>query len=126
MNITNEQKKYSFEQVLETMLWSTLDSSNEECENLDENYSINDIDIQSVNDLWVIYHEFIHNTRDLIECSNLNYDQVAHDFWLTCNGHGAGFWDRGLGIVGDKLTDCCKSVGNIEVFVIGDKVHIES
>jgi hypothetical protein len=23
--------------------------------------------------------------------------QAAVDFWLTRNGHGAGFWDRGLG-----------------------------
>ena len=23
--------------------------------------------------------------------------QAGHDFWLTRNGHGAGFWDRGQG-----------------------------
>ena len=23
--------------------------------------------------------------------------QAGHDFWLTRNGHGVGFWDRGLG-----------------------------
>jgi hypothetical protein len=23
-----------------------------------------------------------------------NYAQAAHDFWLTRNGHGTGFWDR--------------------------------
>src|ERR1700723_1133113 len=23
--------------------------------------------------------------------------RAGHDFWLTRNGHGAGFWDRGLG-----------------------------
>lgn len=34
-------------------------------------------------------------------------EQASHDFWLTRNGHGAGFWDRGLGDVGDKLTDRC-------------------
>lgn len=22
-------------------------------------------------------------------------EQAGHDFWLTRNGHGAGFWDRG-------------------------------
>lgn len=30
--------------------------------------------------------------------------QAGHDFWLTRCGHGAGFWDRGLDDVGDKLT----------------------
>ena len=35
-----------------------------------------------------------------------NYDaaQAGRDFWLTRNRHGAGFWDRGLGAVGDDLT----------------------
>jgi hypothetical protein len=33
---------------------------------------------------------------------------AGHDYWLTRNGHGTGFWDRGLGEVGDKLTAICK------------------
>ena len=28
----------------------------------------------------------------------------AHDFWLTRNGHGAGFWDGDWPIYGDALT----------------------
>lgn len=35
-------------------------------------------------------------------------DHAGHDFWLTRNGHGAGFWDRGAGTVGDTLTGACK------------------
>ena len=30
------------------------------------------------------------------------------DYWLTRNGHGAGFWDRGLGAVGDRLSNACR------------------
>lgn len=33
--------------------------------------------------------------------------RAGHDFWLTRNGHGAGFWDRGLGAVGDRLSELC-------------------
>ena len=33
--------------------------------------------------------------------------QAGHDFWLTRNGHGAGFWDRGLGETGEALTKVC-------------------
>lgn len=29
------------------------------------------------------------------------------DFWLTRNGHGAGFWDRDLDDIGDKLSSAC-------------------
>lgn len=31
--------------------------------------------------------------------------QAGHDFWLTRERHGAGFWDRGLGDAGRQLTD---------------------
>lgn len=37
------------------------------------------------------------------------YDEssAGHDFWLTRNEHGVGFWDRGLGEVGDELSAAC-------------------
>jgi hypothetical protein len=34
----------------------------------------------------------------------LEASQFAHDFWLTRERHGAGFWDRGLGELGEELT----------------------
>lgn len=34
--------------------------------------------------------------------------QAGYDFWLTSGGHGAGFWDRGLGAVGERLTEAAK------------------
>lgn len=30
------------------------------------------------------------------------------DLWLTRNRHGAGFWDRGLGDLGKRLTDAAR------------------
>ena len=32
---------------------------------------------------------------------------AGHDFCYTRNGHGTGFWDRGLGDVGDGLAAAC-------------------
>lgn len=37
--------------------------------------------------------------------------QAGHDFWLNRNGHGAGFWDRGLGELGDRLDAAAKVYG---------------
>ena len=38
--------------------------------------------------------------------------QNGHDFWLTRNGHGAGFWDRGYADeVGDALTEAAHAFG---------------
>jgi hypothetical protein len=34
--------------------------------------------------------------------------QAGRDYWFSRNGHGVGFWDRGLGDVGDKLHAACK------------------
>jgi hypothetical protein len=44
-------------------------------------------------------------------------DMVGHDFWLTRNGHGAGFWDRGLGERGQWLTDMAKPFGSAYLYV---------
>lgn len=50
--------------------------------------------------------------------------QVGHDFWLTRNGHGAGFWDRAvygrLRRIGEELTDLCKPYGTVGLYVDDD------
>lgn len=43
-------------------------------------------------------------------------EQNGTDFWLTRNGHGAGFWDRGYGAVGERLTDAAHVYGECNVF----------
>ncbi len=54
-------------------------------------------------------------------------EQAGHDFWLTRNGHGAGFWDKPE-IYGDdnaqKLTEACKAFGEVYLYVGDDgKIH---
>ncbi|NBG94517.1 hypothetical protein GTQ45_02065 [Pyruvatibacter mobilis] len=34
-------------------------------------------------------------------------EQAGIDLWFTRNGHGVGYWDRGLGPLGDVLADLC-------------------
>jgi len=51
--------------------------------------------------------------------------QVAHDFWLTRNHHGAGFWDRYSGghpaaELGDYLTKCAESYGSCDLYAGDD------
>jgi hypothetical protein len=40
---------------------------------------------------------------------------AGHDFWLSRNGHGTGFWDRELGEVGDKLHEAAKAYRGLYV-----------
>lgn len=44
---------------------------------------------------------------------------AGHDFWLTRAGHGIGFWDRGLGELGDRLTAQCRSFPALDAY-LGD------
>jgi hypothetical protein len=57
-----------------------------------------------------------HNLADLADYTMQGrpMDHAGHDFWLTRNGHGAGFWDRGLGAVGDRLTRAAKVYGDAQ------------
>lgn len=43
-------------------------------------------------------------------------ERAGHDFWLTRNRHGAGFWDRGLGAAGDELTKHAHSFGSCDLY----------
>ena len=47
-------------------------------------------------------------------------ERAGHDFWLTKNGHGAGFWGRGLGQLGRELTDASKVYGSTDLYVGDD------
>lgn len=47
---------------------------------------------------------------------NLTAEQIGHDFWLTREGHGTGFWDRGFKY-GDVLTSICKKVGTRDAYI---------
>jgi len=44
---------------------------------------------------------------------------LGHDFALTRNRHGAGFWDLGLGELGDRLTEAANVYGSVDVY-LGD------
>jgi hypothetical protein len=64
--------------------------------------------------------------RNAIRRVGYSEEQAGHDFWLTRNGHGAGFWDRGAldarGL-GDALSDHAKTFGTSDVY-IGDDMRI--
>ena len=107
---------------VETALWSSTDNSDETGgEPLDKNYDINDIDPESLKKMEQDCKAFQEKAGDLISGQE---DQAGHDFWLTRNGHGAGFWD------GDwpepaatKLTNLSKEFGECDLY-LGDDDQI--
>ena len=102
-----------FTAYVECALWASTDDDGE---NLDI-YSASDIAAESLTEMRVEVEDFCTANAELI--ANLDPEQVGHDFWLTRNGHGAGFWDRGLGEIGTKLTDAAHAYGSSDLY-IGD------
>lgn len=47
-------------------------------------------------------------------------ERAGMDYWFTRNGHGAGFWDRGLGDVGDRLSAQAKADGGRDLYAGDD------
>jgi hypothetical protein len=82
--------------------------------------------------------DFLSNNIDVVnqaieEHHGYTITQAGHDFWLTRNGHGAGFWDRGLDnivdgstkTIGDALSDASKSFAELSVFEDTGLVYFE-
>lgn len=65
------------------------------------------------------------NVSDLIEATQrIGYtiEQAGHDFALSRNGHGAGFFDRGLGDVGDRLQEAAQKAGQLDLYFGDDGI----
>jgi hypothetical protein len=116
-----------------TALWSSHDDSDPETggEPLDRNYSESDLAPQTLARMAADCRRFeTENAATInaaIETGEVQcgpdfdeHERAAHDFWLTRNHHGAGFWD------GDwpepyatQLTDAAHAFGEAELY-LGD------
>lgn len=104
----------STEVVLDNFLIAALWSSCDNEDNfLDDKFSIEDIHPVFKTRLKKLITKWILSNVNLILNLPKSYeaDQLGHDLWLTSQGHGVGFWSRGLGEVGDKLTESCSIKG---------------
>jgi hypothetical protein len=113
-------------------LWSTNDESDGSGGvPLENNYGVEDIDpptlVKMVADCKRFQEE---NTDDIATYSGgiCTLEEMAgHDFWLTRNGHGAGFWDGDWPEdSGNRLTKACEALGECNLYVGDDrKIHSE-
>lgn len=100
-------------------LWSSTDDNDEP---LDANYDEDSISPESLIAMRKDVLDFVTANKADLEASRQDDAQIGHDFWLTRNGHGAGFWDRGLGAVGNRLTEACKPYGGVDLYVGDDNL----
>jgi hypothetical protein len=105
-------------------LWASTDDEGEPLDGLYEAWDFADEAEASM-------IEDVENFLDLVEEKGIEWrigwtaEQMGHDFWLTRNRHGAGFWDRyhGIdprGIVGSELTELAHPFGTSDVYVGDD------
>lgn len=109
-------------------LWSSTDEAGEP---LDSVFSADDLANATAQKMHLDCEDFIQaNAADLAAYCNLMKNEqwsgearAGHDFWLTRCGHGAGFWDRGLGALGERLSTAAKGYGNVDLYA-GDDGYI--
>lgn len=113
-------------QYAETALWSSNDESTPQGgEPMDKNYSIENLAPETLEKFMQDCKSFREQAGDLIARSGYDDEQAGHDFWLTRNHHGAGFWDGDIKDkqVADALTELSHKFGEVDLY-IGDDGQI--
>ena len=59
---------------------------------------------------------------EAIDADGQDMARAGHDFWLTRNEHGAGFWDGDWPGYGDRLTEAAKSFDVAYLYTQGEEI----
>lgn len=108
-----------FDSYVETALWSSTD---EDGESLDI-YDSSDIDQRSLDSMMKDAESFLEaNKKDI----GSKYSRAGHDFFLTRNKHGAGFWDGDWAEpAATRLTKESHAYGPSDLYLGDDgKIHV--
>lgn len=123
----------AFADYIECALWASVymgpeERSEDDPETFDE-FSATDIADDTLWQMAQDWNDFQRNQSPLLEEAETEFGytirQAAHDFWLTRNGHGAGFWDRGIGEIGEKLSSAARVYGSQDLWADEDgQIHL--
>lgn len=124
--MTDTYREEFVAQYIHTMLWQ---ATGEDGTPLGQDFTVDDFSGKARAEMRADCEDFLtEDTRgtlaELGESHGYDAGAAGHDFALTRNGHGAGFWDRGLGEAGDELTALAKPYGTQDVYV-GDSGSLE-
>ena len=123
--ISDSEIEKGFNSYIETLFWSSP-SDSEENEFLDQERSKENFDPETLTKLKEEFKLFVKDNYSLCteEDKTPGIEAFGHNFWLTRNGHGAGFWD-GDYVNGEELTEASKKYNTLEPYVGDDeKVYI--
>lgn len=116
---------------VECALWSSHDyrpETPDESEPFDAWASADDIAPATMTQMREDCAAMIDAAKDVDGADWWTDEQFGHDFWLTRNGHGAGFWARHHastreGKAGDVLSAMAKIYGSVDLY-LGDDGRI--
>ena len=110
----------AFAAYVECALWASYDDEGNPYDEL--GYTADDFAPEALAQMRAELVDFLshHHGANAEAVAAVEPRMLGHDFWLTRNRHGAGFWDRGLGPVGDALTEWAHSFGESDVYVGDD------
>lgn len=109
---------------LECAIWSSTDESDDSGgEPLDKNYDVNAFTKKALESAELECAAFIKAAKHWLDAVGCTAESAGHDFWLTRNGHGVGFWDRDYGDDGDRLSDVATSFGERHIYVNRKRLH---
>ncbi len=114
-----------FRAYLECALWASTDNADDTGgEPLDANYGPDDVAPETLASMRTDCDAFVEANADALAASGLSEERQGHDFWLTRNRHGAGYWDEGIGAVGERLTREAHVYGSVDLYVGDDgRIH---
>jgi hypothetical protein len=114
---------YFVRAYLSTALWSSTmmpeDSERSDCSYFSHGCDVDDCSLETVIGALRDCTEFQNDNDGVLERSDHPTDRDAHDFWLSRNGHGAGFFDRGTDDA-DTLQNAARDCGSVDLYHLGD------
>jgi hypothetical protein len=125
--ITDDEREEFFQGYVDCALWSSTD---EDGTPIDEDHGPDDLVSEALARMRVDADAFCDAPDGLladlvIYLAEFSANGAGHDFWLTRNGHGAGFWDRTynpspLYYACQNLSDAAKVWGEASLYVGDD------
>lgn len=101
------------EAYTEAALWASTD---EDGVPLDENFDESDIHWETLEKMEDDASDFYAANESMLTVDGNSDGDGGHNFWLTRNGHGAGFWDGDYPTYEDELTDAAKAYGGYDLY----------
>ena len=106
--------------VFKAALWSTTDDKDKP---LDQSYSVDDFDPEAKEIITTHAKSFWYRTYFYLSNEG-SASELGHDFWLTSQGHGSGFWDGDWPTYGEMFTKLAQHYPTMDLTVEGSKIYL--